>query len=112
MNPTLRIALTGDSRAVLGVKYKVRFKDGDTCSQQTADQNGYKPKEVARLEAEHPGENVVEKERIMGWPGYLGDNVRSNMKTLPYLTAEPEIPPPKSAKETSSSWPRWPLVPN
>ncbi|KAJ4475463.1 phosphatase 2C-like domain-containing protein [Lentinula aciculospora] len=111
----LRVALTGDSRAVLG--RKVSSKNGKTDAYEvhllSYDQNAHNPKEVARLEAEHPGEEVVKNGRVMGWgmarafgdaaykwsvdiqeqlyEKYLGDRVRSNMKTPPYLTAEPEI---------------------
>ncbi|KAF9060185.1 hypothetical protein BDP27DRAFT_1370775 [Rhodocollybia butyracea] len=61
-----------------------------------ADQSGYNWKEVTWLEAEQPGENVVENGRVMLnqlYERYLGDKVHSNMKTSPYLTAtaEPEI---------------------
>ncbi|KAJ3915618.1 phosphatase 2C-like domain-containing protein [Lentinula edodes] len=111
----LRVALTGDSRAVLG--RKVLSKDGKTNGYQvhvlSQDQNAHNPKEIVRLETEHPGEEVVKNGRVMGWgmarafgdaaykwsvdiqeklyEKYLGDRVRSNMKTPPYLTAEPEI---------------------
>lgn len=106
----LRVALTGDSRAVLG--HKVRSKDGKSDTYEvrvlSVDQNAHNPAEVSRLEAEHPGEKVVENGRVMGWgmarafgdaaykwsvdiqnqlnEKYLGDRVRSNMKTPPYLT--------------------------
>ncbi|KAF9045851.1 phosphatase 2C-domain-containing protein, partial [Rhodocollybia butyracea] len=117
----LRVALTGDSRAVLGRKVRSEAKDGATGAYTytyqvhvlSSDQNGHNAKEVERLEREHPGEKVVENGRVMGWgmarafgdaaykwsvdvqrelhERYLGDRVRENMKTPPYLTAEPEI---------------------
>ncbi|KAF9060245.1 phosphatase 2C-like domain-containing protein [Rhodocollybia butyracea] len=124
----LRVALTGDSRAVLGRKVRSDPKDSNNSNNYgnsdsngytyqvhvlSADQNGYNAKEVERLAREHPGEKVVEKGRVMGWgmarafgdaaykwsvdvqrqlhERYLGDRVRENMKTPPYLTAEPEI---------------------
>ncbi|KAJ3769555.1 phosphatase 2C-like domain-containing protein [Lentinula raphanica] len=122
----LRVALTGDSRAVLGrkihtlngsdngmtVKYEVQILSHD--------QNAHNPHEVRRLENEHPGEEVVKNGRVMGWgmarafgdaaykwsievqeklyEKYLGDRVRENMKTPPYLTAEPEITATKIQK--------------
>ncbi|KAK1230078.1 hypothetical protein PQX77_006852 [Marasmius sp. AFHP31] len=113
-NKSLRVALAGDSRAVLG--RKVKGKDGKetyTVHVLSVDQNGYNLAEVARLNAEHPGEKVVEKGRVMGWgmsrafgnaaykwtvetqkklnERYLGDRPRDTMKTPPYLTAEPVV---------------------
>ncbi|KAK7040322.1 hypothetical protein VNI00_009790 [Paramarasmius palmivorus] len=110
----LRVALTGDSRAVLG--RRVKGKDGkDTYAVHvlSLDQNAHNPAEVARLSAEHPGEKVVDKGRVMGWgmsrafgdaaykwsievqkqlhQRFLGDRPMADDKTPPYLTAEPEI---------------------
>ncbi|KAJ3858439.1 phosphatase 2C-like domain-containing protein [Lentinula novae-zelandiae] len=110
-----RVALTGDSRAVLG--RKVLSKDGKINGYQvhvlSQDQNAHNPKEVVHLEAEHPGEEVVKNGHVMGWgmarafgdaaykwsvdiqeklyEKYLSNRVRSNMKTPPYPTAGPEI---------------------
>jgi len=107
----LRVACTGDSRAVLGQK----SSDG---SWQTValsiDQNGENPDELARLQREHPDEpNMVKGKRLLGiavtrafgdgrwkWDQetqevarqkYNGPKVRPDFKTPPYLTAEPVI---------------------
>ena len=111
---TFKVALTGDSRAVLG--RRVAIKE-DTYAYEThvlsADQNAHNPKEVERLEAAHPGEKLFENGRVLGWgisrafgdaacklsleiqqrlhEEYLGDRPRSNCLTPPYFTAEPEI---------------------
>uniref|UniRef100_A0A0W0GDB1 PPM-type phosphatase domain-containing protein n=1 Tax=Moniliophthora roreri TaxID=221103 RepID=A0A0W0GDB1_MONRR len=93
----LRVALAGDSRAVLG--RRIKGKDGkDTYAVHVLS---------------HPGEKVVDKGRVMGWgpsrafgdaaykwsieiqkqlhQKFLGDRPMSDDKTPPYLTAEPEI---------------------
>jgi pyruvate dehydrogenase phosphatase len=66
---TFKVALTGDSRAVLG--RRVALKDDDTYAYETfvlsEDQNAYNPHEVERLEAAHPGENICEDGRTLGW---------------------------------------------
>ena len=111
---TLKVALTGDSRAVLGRRVAVKE---DIYAYEThvlsADQNGHNPREVERLEAAHPGEKMFEKGRVLGWgmsrafgdavckwsleiqqrlhEEYLGDKPRANCLTPPYFTAEPEI---------------------
>ncbi|KAG7086307.1 hypothetical protein E1B28_002271 [Marasmius oreades] len=111
----LRVALTGDSRAVLGRKIKAKDGGRDTYAVHvlSVDQNAHNPAEVARLNAEHPGEKVVENGRVMGWgpsrsfgnaaykwpletqkklnERYLGDRPMDQKKTPPYLTAEPVI---------------------
>ncbi|KAH7924681.1 protein serine threonine phosphatase 2C [Leucogyrophana mollusca] len=111
----LRVALTGDSRAVLGrrvvndggkVTYDVRVL--------SRDQNGDNELEVSRLGALHPGESDLTKgNRVMGWgmsrafgdaqmkwsldvqarlkAGYLGRTPYRNVLTPPYFTAEPVI---------------------
>lgn len=110
----LRVALTGDSRAVLGRptsdKHAQSHYDVHVLS---SDQNGNNAVEQARLSALHPGETVCEKGRVLGWgmsrafgdaaykwsremqerlnEEFLGDRPRSNVKTPPYFTAEPEI---------------------
>ncbi|KAJ3759919.1 phosphatase 2C-like domain-containing protein [Lentinula raphanica] len=122
----LRVALTGDSRAVLGRKIHTpnSSDNGTTVKYEVQvlshDQNAHNPHEVRRLENEHPGEEVVKNGRVMGWgmarafgdaaykwsievqeklyEKYLGDRVRENMKTPPYLTAEPEITATKIQK--------------
>ena len=111
---TLKVAVTGDSRAVLGRRVSVKE---DSYAYEThalsADQNAHNPDEVERLRAAHPGEKVVENGRVLGWAmsrafgdatykwsrevqqrlheEYLGDSPRSNCLTPPYFTAEPEI---------------------
>lgn len=112
----LRIAVTGDSRAVLGrraldadgkVKYEVHVL--------SVDQDGNNPLEIERLNnsLEHPGEEVIKNGRVLGmgpsrafgdarwkWSEetqnrlkreYLGRTKPGNVKTPPYLTAEPVI---------------------
>ncbi|KAK0652763.1 phosphatase 2C-like domain-containing protein [Cercophora newfieldiana] len=107
----LRVACTGDCRAVLG-----RRASGSTWSatQLSADQTGENPDEAARVRAEHPGEkDVVKNGRVMGyepsrafgdavlkWPRELSMALRKSAYarrpqdrdiTPPYLTAEPVI---------------------
>lgn len=111
----LRVANTGDSRAVLGRWDK---QSGKYVAQpMSADQTGFNPEEVARLDQEHPGESVVDPKsgRVHGiavsrafgdarwkWPQevtrrahdlFWGPSPRPNevIKTPPYLTAEPEV---------------------
>ncbi|TBU29298.1 protein serine/threonine phosphatase 2C [Dichomitus squalens] len=110
----LRVALAGDSRAVLGrqrvndegdIKYDVYVL--------STDHNGINQTEVDRLDAEHPGENVCQGGRVLGmgisrafgdarykWArdlqdrlkkGYLGKLPLPEVKTPPYLTAEPDV---------------------
>ncbi|KAJ7310611.1 protein serine threonine phosphatase 2C [Mycena albidolilacea] len=111
---TLHISLTGDSRALLGRARKAA--DGKTVYDVqlvSADQNGLNPAEVARLSAEHPGEELFKGSRYMGWglsrsfgngvmkwsrelqswmkERCLGNTPRDTLLTPPYFTAEPEI---------------------
>ena len=112
---TLKVAIAGDSRAVLG--RRVAVKEEDTYAYEThvlsVDQNAHNPQEVERLHAAHPGEKVVDNGRVLGWglsrafgdaackwsremqqrisEEYLGDWPRANCLTPPYFTAEPEI---------------------
>lgn len=115
VNMVLRVANTGDSRAVLGRwdgkerKYVAR--------PMSVDQTGFNQDEVERLKQDHPGEDVVDSKtgRVHGlavsrafgdsrwkWPQEItklvhtklfGPSPRPNgvIKTPPYLTAEPEI---------------------
>ncbi len=108
----LRVACTGDSRAVLGR----RGPTGKwTATALSEDQTGATPSEMARLRAEHPGEeHVVSKGRILGglepsrafgdsmykWSKEVQDRIKSKffgrtpsalIKTPPYVTAEPVI---------------------
>ena len=80
---SLRVALAGDSRAVLGRRVVPRpaQKGGDSNNNDrksqdshfyevhvlSVDQNGNNPAEEARLNALHPGETLVEKGRVLGW---------------------------------------------
>jgi len=109
---TLRVACTGDSRAVLG-------RRGDnglwTATPLSVDQTGGTPEEADRLRKEHPNEpNVVRNGRILGglepsrafgdaiykWPralseklerDFLGRGPRPHLLTPPYVTAEPVV---------------------
>lgn len=110
----LRVALTGDSRAVLGRRTKdERGRDTYEVHVLSVDQNASNPAEEARMNAEHPDEKVIENGRILGWgisrafgdaamkwsrdlqarihSQYLGDSPWTDVKTPPYFTAEPEI---------------------
>ncbi|KAH8728436.1 phosphatase 2C-like domain-containing protein [Phaeosphaeriaceae sp. PMI808] len=111
---TLRVACTGDSRAVLG-----RW---DSSSQSyttiplSVDQTGFNQKEVERLAKEHPGEpDIIDPKtgRLLGmmvtrafgdhrwkWDNefvktvqckFWGSSPRPGSKTPPYMTAEPEV---------------------
>lgn len=108
----LRVACTGDSRAVLG-----RRSDSGkwTATALSEDQTGGNPNEAARMRKEHPGEeNVVRNGRVLGgleptrafgdavykWSRDTAYKLRENffgrspsplLKTPPYVTAEPVI---------------------
>ncbi|KAG7727561.1 hypothetical protein KL933_002495 [Ogataea haglerorum] len=109
----LKVAVTGDSRALLGClddhenKWTVRAL--------STDQTGSNPTEVAKLLSEHPNEpNVVRNGRVLGsleptrafgdarykWAKdiqtrvanqFFGRQLPANLKTPPYVTAEPVI---------------------
>ncbi|KAF2278044.1 protein serine/threonine phosphatase 2C [Westerdykella ornata] len=108
----LRVACTGDSRAVLGR----RGPNGKwIATPLSTDQTGSTPSEAERLIKEHPGEpNVVRNGRILGglepsrafgdayykWTAqtneelkrsYFSRSASSLLKTPPYVTAEPVI---------------------
>ncbi|KAL2264280.1 hypothetical protein VTK26DRAFT_8483 [Humicola hyalothermophila] len=108
----LRVACTGDSRAVLGR----RSPSGKwTATPLSADQTGSNPDEAARLRKLHPGEpNVVRNGRVLGnleptrafgdasykWTREVSEKLRQRffarsispiLKTPPYVTAEPVI---------------------
>ncbi|CAG7987596.1 unnamed protein product [Penicillium olsonii] len=114
LTSTLHVACTGDSRAVLGQK----GSDGKwKAIPLSIDQSGSNEDEVARLRKEHPGEdNVVENGRVLGmmvsrafgdsrwkWPldfqkkmkdrfnGPAPLTPRYDVRTPPYLTAEPVV---------------------
>ena len=108
----LRVACTGDSRAVLGRK----GSSGKwTATPLSEDQTGGTPSEMARLRAEHPGEkDVVLNGRILGglepsrafgdasykWTRELQEQIKKRffarspaprLKSPPYVTAEPIV---------------------
>ncbi|KAK5110109.1 hypothetical protein LTR62_006243 [Meristemomyces frigidus] len=110
----LRVACTGDSRAVLGR----RSNNGTgkwTATPLSIDQTGGTESEMARLRAEHPGEpQVTMNGRILGglepsrafgdamykwsmeiqqklYRNYFARTPNRNVKTPPYVTAEPIV---------------------
>jgi pyruvate dehydrogenase phosphatase len=108
----LRVACTGDSRAVLGR----RSQSGKwTATALSEDQTGGNPNEAARMRKEHPGEeHVVRNGRVLGgleptrafgdavykWSRDVASKLRSQffgrspsplLKTPPYVTAEPVV---------------------
>lgn len=110
----LRVASVGDSRAVLGRWDPVEGKY--KAIPLSVDQTGFNEAEVARIKAEHPGEDDIldpKTGRLLGlavtrafgdhrwkWADDLvkkaqyalqGPAPRPNSRTPPYLTAEPEI---------------------
>lgn len=109
----LRVALTGDSRAVLGEQ---QVNGEWTARALTTDQTGSNEAEVYRIRAEHPGENEfsIRRGRVLGiyepsrafgdanmkWPRdiqmtlgrqFFGRTVPQYLRTPPYLTAKPVI---------------------
>lgn len=109
---TLRVACTGDSRAVLGR----RSGSGKwTATALSEDQTGSNPNEAARMRKAHPGEDrVVHNGRVLGgleptrafgdasykWSKEITDRLRASffgrssspyLRTPPYVTAEPVI---------------------
>lgn len=108
----LRVACTGDSRAVLGRK----GPSGKwTATALSEDQTGGTPSEAARLQREHPGEpGVVRNGRVLGsleptrafgdafykWTRQTQEKVKRHffgrtphpgLHTPPYVTAEPVV---------------------
>lgn len=112
----LRVAVTGDSRVVLGS----RDEGGAwTAKSLSVDQTGDNPEEVERIQKEHPGETPVSRGRVLGslqptrafgdfrykvkeikgkaidsLPEHLGVYFRAppkNSLTPPYVTAEPVV---------------------
>ncbi|KAI1330647.1 protein phosphatase 2C [Xylariaceae sp. FL0255] len=109
---TLRVACTGDSRAVLGR----RSSSGKwTATALSEDQTGSNPNEAARMRKAHPGEDrVVHNGRVLGgleptrafgdasykWSKAVSDGLRGRffgrtpspyLRTPPYVTAEPVV---------------------
>lgn len=109
----LKVAVTGDSRALLG-SYNEENKKW-TVEALSVDQTGSNPTEVAKLLSEHPNEpNVVRNGRVLGslepsrafgdarykwakdiqakiYNQFFGRQSPANLKTPPYVTAEPII---------------------
>ncbi|KAF1355978.1 protein serine/threonine phosphatase 2C [Lizonia empirigonia] len=113
-NSTLRVACTGDSRAVLG-RWDTSTQSYTTIA-LSEDQTGFNEAEVKRLAEAHPDEpDIIDPKsgRLMGiavtrafgdhrwkWDNefiktvqakFWGSSPRPNSKTPPYMTAEPEI---------------------
>jgi pyruvate dehydrogenase phosphatase len=111
---TLRVACTGDSRAVLGRRNPQTGKWFATPLSE--DQTGSNPNEAARMRAEHPGEEayVIRAGRVLGnleptrafgdafykWTRETQDRIKRHffgrtphqyLKTPPYVTAEPVV---------------------
>ena len=110
----LRVACTGDSRAVLGTR-SASGAGRWVATPLSEDQTGGTPSEAARLRVEHPGEEyVTHRGRILGglepsrafgdavykWSRdtamlvrgkFLGKNPPSLSRTPPYVTAEPVV---------------------
>ncbi|ODV85537.1 hypothetical protein CANARDRAFT_7644 [[Candida] arabinofermentans NRRL YB-2248] len=108
----LKVAVTGDSRALLG---SLNNEDQWTVTALSVDQTGSNPTEVAKLLSEHPNEpNVVRNGRVLGsleptrafgdarykwakdiqtriYNQFFGRQSPANLKTPPYVTAEPII---------------------
>jgi pyruvate dehydrogenase phosphatase len=109
----LRVACTGDSRAVLGTRNEAG--KGWIAVAMSEDQTGFNKAEIDRVNAEHPGESPISPEtgRTLGiavtrafgdhlwkWPidmikiaaeRFDGWKPRPEYHTPPYLTVRPEI---------------------
>lgn len=109
---TLKVAVTGDSRALLG---SLNDKKQWTVESLTIDQTGSNKYEAERLRSEHPGEpGVVSRGRVLGrlepsrafgdgkykWLKETQEKIHQNffsypppgnLKTPPYVTAEPVV---------------------
>lgn len=109
----MKVAVTGDSRALLGSFSEE--KNTWTVEALSIDQTGSNPTEVAKLLSEHPNEpNVVRNGRVLGslepsrafgdarykwakdiqmkvYNQFFGRQSPANLKTPPYVTAEPII---------------------
>ncbi|KAI5857170.1 phosphatase 2C-like domain-containing protein [Tricharina praecox] len=108
----LKVAVTGDSRAVLG---RMGQNGKWTATPLSDDQTGSTKSEEKRIRAEHPGEDgVIRNGRVLGgleptrafgdafykWSyetqtklksQFFGRNPHPHLKTPPYVTAEPVI---------------------
>ncbi|KAJ5737546.1 protein serine/threonine phosphatase 2C [Penicillium malachiteum] len=113
---TLHVACTGDSRAVLGQQRPDGRREAIPLS---VDQTGKNKEEIARLHKEHPDEeleDMIKKGRVLGmavsrafgdrqwkWPIEFQKDIQRrfygppplvptyNVRTPPYLTAEPVV---------------------
>ncbi|KAL8971952.1 MAG: hypothetical protein Q9183_000801 [Haloplaca sp. 2 TL-2023] len=117
----LRVACVGDSRAVLGRR---KMEGGWEAVPLSVDQTGHNEQEVARLQAEHPGESdMVKKGRLLGlavtrafgdlrWKlshelqslarhRFFGLPLLPSLLTPPYLTAEPVVTTTKIKPENN-----------
>ncbi|KAI9055057.1 hypothetical protein LZ554_000022 [Drepanopeziza brunnea f. sp. 'monogermtubi'] len=108
----LRVACTGDSRAILGR----RGESGKwVATPLSVDQTGGNPEEEARMRKEHPGEpNVIRNGRVLGglepsrafgdatykWSREVSERLKQSffgrtpsqlLRTPPYVTAEPVV---------------------
>lgn len=117
----LKVAVTGDSRAILG-----SFKDNHwTVRQLSIDQTGSNPTEVARIISEHPDEpKVIRNGRVLGsleptrafgdcryklpaliqeriYKQFFGKRLPNHLQSPPYVTAEPVITTTKINPENS-----------
>lgn len=64
LNSTLKVAVSGDSRALIG---GLDEKGNWVVESLSTDQTGDNPKEVERIRSEHPGEpNVIRNGRVLG----------------------------------------------
>jgi len=107
----LKVACSGDSRAVLGRRNAAGKWEATALS---ADQTGYNKDEIARLQADHPNEpDMIKRGRMLGiavtrafgdsrwkWSRalqeraqerFFGHSIEEPYLTPPYLTAEPVI---------------------
>lgn len=109
---SLKVAVTGDSRAILG---SLNDENQWTVTALSADQTGSNPTEVAKMISEHPSEpNVIRNGRVLGsleptrafgdsrykwsrdiqskiYNQFFGRTSPANLRTPPYVTAEPVI---------------------
>ncbi|KAJ8487768.1 hypothetical protein ONZ45_g14209 [Pleurotus djamor] len=113
---TLKVASTGDSRAVLGRAAKDGLNGRPVYEVHvlTVDQDTSNQPELSRLQSLHPDEDLMVGGRYLGrtntlrafgeaalkWnvglqhrmrQDYFGDRPPSNVRTPPYVTAEPEV---------------------